>query len=164
MSFPTSGWCSNTRHRRPACRKSSASTELIRRAAEPRRCRAGSAGSRHFCDPSWRQDPPDLVTRYWNPRRNGRILRPLPTFDRVVSMWSAVTKFRALLPALTSLAMLAVILPARGAEPSAAGLWQKIEDNKPVIWVLVVDHDGVYEGVIAKTFPEDPSEICAKCT
>jgi len=28
------------------------------------------------------------------------------------------------------------------AEPSAAGLWQKIEDGKPVVWVLVVDHDG----------------------
>ena len=30
-----------------------------------------------------------------------------------------------------------------------------------------VDHDGIFEGVIAKTFPlpgEDPNEICAKCT
>lgn len=69
-----------------------------------------------------------------------------------------------MLPVLTSLAMLAIVLPARAAEPSAAGLWQKIEDNKPVIWVLVVDHDGIFEGVIAKTFPEDPGEICAKCT
>jgi hypothetical protein len=46
-------------------------------------------------------------------------------------------------------------------------LWQKIEDGKPVVWVLVVDHDGIFEGVIAKTFPlpgEDPNEICAKCT
>jgi hypothetical protein len=50
------------------------------------------------------------------------------------------------------------------ASPSAAGLWQKVEDGKPVIWVLVVAHeDGIFEGVIAKTFPEDPSEICAKC-
>ena len=55
----------------------------------------------------------------------------------------------------------------QAAEPSAAGLWQKIEDGKPVAWFLVVDHDGIFEGVIAKTFPlpgEDPNEICSKCT
>ncbi|MGB9170896.1 MAG: DUF2147 domain-containing protein, partial [Bradyrhizobium sp.] len=46
----------------------------------------------------------------------------------------------------------------------------KIEDGKPVIWVLVIDHqDGMFEGVIAKTFllpGEDPNkiEICSKCT
>jgi hypothetical protein len=59
------------------------------------------------------------------------------------------------------------VLPARAAEPSAAGLWQKIEDGKPVGWFLFVDHDGIFEGVIAKTFPEpgeNPNEICSKCT
>jgi hypothetical protein len=62
---------------------------------------------------------------------------------------------------------LVAVVPARAAEPSAAGLWQKIEDGKPVGWFLFVDHDGVFEGVIAKTFPdpgEDPNEICTKCT
>jgi hypothetical protein len=58
--------------------------------------------------------------------------------------------------------------PAQAAEPTAAGLWQKIEDGKPVVWFLIVDHDGIFEGAIAKTFPlpgEDPSsEVCAKCT
>ena len=56
---------------------------------------------------------------------------------------------------------------ARAAEPSAAGLWQKIEDGKPVAWFLVVDHDGIFEGVIAKTFPlpgETGDDICSKCT
>ena len=56
---------------------------------------------------------------------------------------------------------------AQAAEPSAAGLWQKVEDGKPVGYVLFVDHDGVFEGVIVKTFPtpgDDPNEICAKCT
>jgi hypothetical protein len=82
-----------------------------------------------------------------------------------MSMWAAAFRFRSVLPVLISLGMLTLVLPARAAEPSAAGLWQKIENNKPVIWVLVVDHeDGIFEGVIAKTFPEDPSEICAKCT
>src|ERR1700709_8307 len=58
---------------------------------------------------------------------------------------------------------------AQTAEPSAAGLWQKVEKNKPVAWFLVVDHSGIFEGVIAKTFPlpgEDPNviDICSKCT
>ena len=70
------------------------------------------------------------------------------------------------MPIATGLAMLLfTALPGRAADVTAAGLWQKIEDGKPVIWVLVVDHhDGMFEGVIAKTFPLDPNEICSKCT
>jgi Uncharacterized protein conserved in bacteria (DUF2147) len=55
----------------------------------------------------------------------------------------------------------------RAEEPSAAGLWQKIEDGEPVLYVLVVDHNGVYEGVMAKLFPkpgDPPNPTCAKCT
>ena len=63
---------------------------------------------------------------------------------------------------------LAAVLPAHAAEPSAAGLWQKLEDNKPVIWVLIVDHhDGMFEGAIAKLFPkpgETMHDVCSKCT
>src|ERR1700748_1948232 len=81
-------------------------------------------------------------------------------------MWTSGSRFRFALPGIASLAMaLAILPPAKAEEPSAAGLWQKIEDGKPVVWVLVVDHqDGIYEGVIAKTFPEDPNEICSKCS
>ncbi len=53
------------------------------------------------------------------------------------------------------------------SEPTAAGLWQKTEDNKPVVWVLVKEQGGVYEGSIAKLFPapgEDANETCVKCT
>ena len=82
-------------------------------------------------------------------------------------MWTAVSRFRRVLPIVTGLVMtLAVVLPGQAAEPSAAGLWQKIEDGKPVGWFLFVDHDGNFEGVIARTFPapgEDPNEICTKC-
>ncbi|MDE2330815.1 MAG: DUF2147 domain-containing protein [Bradyrhizobium sp.] len=74
----------------------------------------------------------------------------------------------ALALALASVAL--VMSPAKALEPSAAGLWQKVENGKPVVWVLVVDHDGVdFEGVIAREFPEPgettvPDDICSKCT
>ena len=62
----------------------------------------------------------------------------------------------------------AATLAAHAAETTAAGLWQKIEDGKPVVWVLVVDHrDGTFEGAIAKTFPKpgtQPHLTCSKCT
>ena len=68
---------------------------------------------------------------------------------------------------LTGLAaLLAPAFALSAAEQSAAGLWQKVEKGKPVIYVLMVDHNGVFEGVIAKTFP-DPGEephFCSKCT
>jgi hypothetical protein len=94
---------------------------------------------------------------------------------QVVTMWTAVSRLRLVLPIMTGLVMsLAILLPVQAAEPStdgpsAAGLWQKIENGKPVVWVLVVDHqDGIFEGVIAKTFllpGEDPNviDICSKC-
>ena len=63
--------------------------------------------------------------------------------------------------------LLAAAPAAQAAEPSAAGLWQKVEDGKPVGWFLVVDRDGIFEGAIAKTFRSPvkiPIEICSKCT
>jgi uncharacterized protein (DUF2147 family) len=65
-------------------------------------------------------------------------------------------------------ALLAVLhSPLSAAEPSAAGLWQKIENGKPAVWVLMLDRGGVFEGAIARTFPdpgEAPNPICSKCT
>jgi hypothetical protein len=70
---------------------------------------------------------------------------------------------------MTVLAMsFAVIFPAQAAEPTAAGLWQKIENGKPEVYVLVIDHNGIFEGVMAKTFPdsaeEAAKEVCTQCT
>jgi hypothetical protein len=89
--------------------------------------------------------------------------------DQVMTMWNIFSRLRPTLPIVTGFAILFVAaVPGRAAEPTAAGLWQKIEDGKPVVWVLVVDRrDGFFEGVIAKTFPkpgEVEHDICSKCT
>jgi hypothetical protein len=55
-------------------------------------------------------------------------------------------------------------LPAVAAEPTAAGLWQKIEDGKSVGWFVFAERDGVYEGAIAKIFPRPGEEASPRCT
>jgi len=77
------------------------------------------------------------------------------------------TPLRFTIPIAAAVAALVVAAgAARAAEPSAAGLWQKVEGGKPVVWVLMVDHNGIFEGAIARTFPEPgeaPSALCTKC-
>ena len=58
---------------------------------------------------------------------------------------------------------------AIGAEPTAAGLWQSVDDSthQPTAWFLIHDHDGVYEGTIVKMYlkpGESPSVVCDQCT
>ncbi len=85
-----------------------------------------------------------------------------------MTMRNRLLRFPHLLSVVAGLAIgLAGASSGRAAEPTAAGLWQKVEDNKPVVYILFVDHDGVFEGVIAKTFPkpgETGTPVCAKCT
>ncbi|MGJ4946666.1 DUF2147 domain-containing protein [Bradyrhizobium sp. HKCCYLS1011] len=88
-------------------------------------------------------------------------------------MLTAFPRLRSM-PRVAAFATLAFLLagalvarPALAAEPSAAGLWQKVENGEPKLYVLVVDHNGVFEGVMAKLFPKPndaPNPTCAKCT
>ena len=63
----------------------------------------------------------------------------------------------------------AATMSSRAQEPTAAGLWQKLDEDtkKPVIWFLFVDRGGVFEGYAAKLFPqpgENPNPACTHCT
>src|SRR3954463_2954257 len=81
------------------------------------------------------------------------------------TLFSGFRLFSLLALAMTLGAVSPVV--AQVQQPTAAGLWQKVEDGKTVGWFLFIDHNGIFEGVIAKTFPrpgDDPNEICAKCT
>src|SRR3977135_4323884 len=86
---------------------------------------------------------------------------------QMMTMWTAISRVRPALPFLTGLVLLLATIPGNTAEPSAVGLWQKIQDGQPGGRGLFVDHDGACEGPIAKTFPppgEPPNLTCDKCT
>jgi len=85
--------------------------------------------------------------------------------DQVVTM-RKLAVFQLMLPIVIGL-VFAGELAAQTAEPSASGLWQKVEKGKPVGWFLVVDRNGLFEGAFAKLFPEPgdaPNPVCSKCT
>jgi hypothetical protein len=54
--------------------------------------------------------------------------------------------------------------PVRAAEPTAAGLWQKLDEGQSVGWFLFVERDGHYEGAIAKIFHRPGDELNPRCT
>jgi uncharacterized protein (DUF2147 family) len=59
-------------------------------------------------------------------------------------------------------------MTAPAAPPSPAGLWQAVDSDtkQPTGWFLITDHDGVYDGIIAKMFlkpGEDPNVLCDQC-
>jgi hypothetical protein len=74
----------------------------------------------------------------------------------------------ATLALATAAALGAATIPSWALDPSAVGLWEKSENGRPVIWVLVVERpNNMFEGAIAKMFPRpedrDPP-FCDKCT
>ena len=55
-----------------------------------------------------------------------------------------------------------------GQIATPVGLWQAVDDDtkQPTGWFLISDHDGVYDGIIAKMFlkpGEDPNALCDQC-
>jgi uncharacterized protein (DUF2147 family) len=63
-------------------------------------------------------------------------------------------------------ALTALAHSARADEPTASGLWEKSEAGKPVVWVLIFERGGTYEGAIAKRFlrpGDDSGAVCTKC-
>ena len=58
-------------------------------------------------------------------------------------------------------------LAAQPAEPSAAGLWEKVEKGKPVGWFLVVDHERRLRRRVRQIVSragDPPNPTCSKCT
>ena len=86
--------------------------------------------------------------------------------DRSDGLRRVVVRFALVAAVMLATAPLRAQVAAQPG-PSAAGLWEKVEDGKPDGWFLVVDHDGIFEGAIAKMFlkpGENPNPICFKCT
>src|SRR3977135_1552210 len=78
-------------------------------------------------------------------------LHELQTGDR--SRATDTFGLRRLLSLIAGLTLWAAAAWPAPADPSAAGLWQKIENGEPRLYVLVVDHKRVFEGFVAKTLP-----------
>jgi uncharacterized protein (DUF2147 family) len=70
--------------------------------------------------------------------------------------------------------IVAAFLPlAASAQPASndqtpAGLWQALDDDtkQPTGWFLISNHNGVYDGIIARMFmkpDENPNAVCDQC-
>ena len=80
--------------------------------------------------------------------------------------WSFVTVWTVCVALWTSAAVTS--LTAKGQEPTAAGLWEKVDaSGRSEAWFRISECGGVYEGQIVKIFPkpgEDSSQWhCTKC-
>jgi uncharacterized protein DUF2147 len=72
-----------------------------------------------------------------------------------------------ILAAIVALSGASALHAQQLTEPTAEGLWQKVnETGKPICWFLFVEHEGIYEGAIAKMFPRPQDElnpVCSRC-
>jgi hypothetical protein len=58
----------------------------------------------------------------------------------------------SMLMVISFVALTALVHPASADEPTASGLWEKAEAGKPVVWVLVFERGGTYEGPLQRDF------------
>ncbi|UFX47859.1 DUF2147 domain-containing protein [Bradyrhizobium sp. 41S5] len=82
-------------------------------------------------------------------------------------MRNTLSRLRLTLAIATAFVLAAPLAASAADLTSAAGLWQKIEDGKPEGWFLVIERNGLFEGMIAKMFSapgEPPNPVCSKCT
>jgi uncharacterized protein (DUF2147 family) len=74
----------------------------------------------------------------------------------------------AAIAAIWGVALSGGTTPAPAQEPTAAGLWQRLgDDKKPSVWFLVAERGGVFEGYAVKLFSrpgEEKHEFCTHCT
>ena len=87
---------------------------------------------------------------------------------KVMTMRNGISLLRLTLPIMVALAMaVTAVAPARsGRARQPRGCGRKIEKGKTVGMFLVLDRNGIFEGVIAKMFPEPgdpPNPVCSKC-
>jgi uncharacterized protein (DUF2147 family) len=94
----------------------------------------------------------------------GRADSPVTQGSRITRLFLEVG---VIVVALWSAAVVTPVTP-REQEPSAAGLWEKVDaSGRPEAWFRISECGGVYEGQIVKIFSkpgEDPSQWrCSKC-